>query len=96
MSTTAPLEVVRRHVVVTGRVQGVGFRASCARRAGDLGLVGFVRNMPDGTVEAAFEGEARAVSAMVDWCHRGPGLARVDGVVVGELPPQGETRFTFR
>lgn len=74
------LSRVRRHVWVSGQVQGVGFRASCAYRAGQLGLGGWVRNLPDGRVEAVFEGQPDAVDSMVSWCRRGPRLARVSDV----------------
>jgi acylphosphatase len=87
---------VRRRVVVSGRVQGVFFRDSCARLARQHGVAGFVRNRSDGDVEAAFEGDPAAVAAMVDWCRRGPPRAVVTGIQVSEEPPAGETRFTVR
>ncbi len=68
------------HVRITGRVQGVGFRAWTEQRAGRLGLAGWVRNTSDGAVEAVFSGEAEAVTAMLDACRKGPQGARVDGV----------------
>jgi acylphosphatase len=85
--------VVRRRVVVRGRVQGVGFRASCARRAQSLGVGGRVRNLSDGTVEAVFEGPAPDVEAMVAWCREGPAWARVKGVDVSDEPATGEGAF---
>ena len=84
---------VRKRVVISGRVQGVFFRDSCARKASGEGVAGRVRNLPSGDVEAVFEGEAEAVGRMVDWCHRGPPSARVDGVEVSDEEPQGENRF---
>ena len=83
----------RVRVVVSGRVQGVFFRAECARRAKAEGVGGSVRNMPDGTVEAVFEGPERAVDAMVAWCHEGPEWAHVDAVQVTPEPSAGETGF---
>ena len=83
----------RVRVTVSGRVQGVFFRATCARLARDAGLGGFVRNLPDGRLEAAFEGEERAVDAMVDWCRQGPDLALVDSVEAVPEDPVGETSF---
>ncbi|MGH2672568.1 MAG: acylphosphatase [Actinomycetota bacterium] len=83
----------RVRVTVSGRVQGVFFRATCARLARDAGLGGYVRNLPDGRLEAAFEGEKRAVDAIVDWCRRGPDLALVDSVEVVPEDPVGERRF---
>jgi acylphosphatase len=80
-------------VVVSGRVQGVFFRASCARRARALVLGGSVRNMPDGSVEAVFEGPSADVDAMVGWCSTGPELARVDEVEVHEEPLTGIRTF---
>ncbi len=79
--------------MVSGQVQGVFFRAQCASRARDLGLGGFVRNLPDGRVEAVFEGDAADVDALVDWCHTGPRWAQVEDVVVVDEELRGETRF---
>lgn len=70
----------RTRVVVSGRVQGVFFRATCARLAREAGVGGYVRNRSDGGVEAAFEGTNDAVDRMVDWCRSGPELARIDEV----------------
>jgi len=70
-------QVVRKRVVVAGRVQGVGFRASCAQRARAAGVGGTVRNLPDGRVEAAFEGSADAVDRLVSWCSHGPAYSEV-------------------
>jgi acylphosphatase len=83
----------RVHVGVTGRVQGVFFRATCARRAVDLGLAGWVRNAADGSVEAVFEGPDEDVEAIVAWCRTGPAGARVEDVRVREEPPSGERGF---
>lgn len=83
----------RVRVTVSGRVQGVFFRATCARLARDAGLGGYVRNLPDGRLEAAFEGEELAVDAIVDWCRRGPDLARVEAVEAVPEDPVGDTTF---
>lgn len=83
----------RAHVIVRGHVQGVFFRAETRDRAASLGLGGWVRNNPDGTVEAVFEGERRRVESMVEWCGRGPNLARVEDVDVTWEQPAGESRF---
>jgi acylphosphatase len=64
-------------VWVSGRVQGVWFRESCREEAVLRGVAGWVHNLPDGRVEAVFEGEPDAVDAMVAWCHQGPPRARV-------------------
>jgi acylphosphatase len=80
-------------VVVSGRVQGVFFRASCRDRAVSRGVVGWVRNIADGRVEAEFEGPREDVDAIVRWCEVGPPGARVDAVEVHERPPLGEQGF---
>ncbi|QYJ16993.1 Acylphosphatase [Rubrobacter xylanophilus DSM 9941] len=76
----------RVHVYVSGRVQGVFFRDSTRERARRLGVSGWVRNLPDGRVEAVFEGESGDVDEMVRWCHEGPPHARVESVEVEEEP----------
>jgi acylphosphatase len=85
--------VRRVHVSVTGRVQGVFFRANCRRRARELQLAGYVRNAADGSVEAVFEGPSDAVEAMLAWCAEGPSGARVEDVRVTEESPTGEDGF---
>ena len=66
------METRRAHVWITGRVQGVFFRHSTQEEAVRRGLRGWVRNLPDGRVEAVIQGEAEAVDGMVQWCHSGP------------------------
>ena len=83
----------RVRVVASGRVQGVFYRASCARLARGLGLTGYVRNLPDGRVEAAFEGHDEAVDEMVAWSGVGPDLAIVDHLDVLVEDPLGESGF---
>jgi acylphosphatase len=85
--------IVRRRIRVWGAVQGVFFRASCAREAERCGVTGWVRNVSDGSVEAVFEGEATAVEALTAWCRRGPSGAHVDGVEAAEEPPEGAEGF---
>jgi len=85
--------VKRVRVLVSGRVQGVFFRSTCAAAARQLGLAGFVRNLPDGRVEAAFEGPPAEVDRMVEWCRHGPELATVDAVEAIDEPPKGEQVF---
>ena len=88
--------MIRRRVVVRGRVQGVFFRASCRDAAHALGVSGWVSNEPDGTVQAVFEGDEGAVEGMVAWCHSGPPQSQVHGVeVIGE-EPTGERGFSTR
>ena len=79
----------RAHVIVHGDVQGVGFRYTTVREAGERGLTGWVRNTWQGTVEAVFEGEKNDVEDMVAWCRRGPVSAEVTKVdVTWEEPAQ--------
>jgi acylphosphatase len=80
-------------VVVSGRVQGVFFRATCARLARDAGVGGYVRNRADGRVEAAFEGADDAVDRLVEWCRRGPEMARVEHVEIVAEQTVGDTTF---
>ena len=88
---------MKRAVVrVRGNVQGVFFRSELRDRARSLGLAGWVRNMPDGSVEAAFEGEDGRVDSLVEWCRRGPAGARVDDLDVTWAEPLGEAGFSIR
>lgn len=73
-------ESVRARVVISGRVQGVAFRMETQWAAERIGVTGWVRNRRDGTVEATLEGDKRRVEEMLQWCRRGPALARVDTV----------------
>lgn len=88
--------VVRRRVVVTGRVQGVFFRDSARREAARLGVTGWVRNRDDGSVEAVYEGAVDAVEAMVAWSRVGPPSATVTAVTVTDEPPEHLRTFTVR
>jgi acylphosphatase len=83
----------RAHVVVRGRVQGVFFRAETRNRAASLGLSGWVRNNPDGSVEAVFEGDRERVESMVEWSRRGPGHAKVEDVDLTWENPEGLDGF---
>jgi acylphosphatase len=74
------MDRARVHLVVEGLVQGVSFRAYTVEEARRLGVQGWVRNLPDGRVEAEAEGERSAVEALVAWCGRGPPAARVEAV----------------
>jgi len=85
--------MVRRRVVVTGRVQGVFFRDGTAQQARRRGVAGWVTNRSDGSVEAVFEGEPDAVAALVEWVGHGTPQARVDTHSVVEEGPEGEIGF---
>ena len=87
---------VRRRVIAHGRVQGVFFRDSTRRVASSRGVAGWARNLPDGTVEAVFEGSPEAVASMVEAVRRGPGRASVDRLEVFEEEPEGLTGFSVR
>lgn len=87
---------IRRRVVVRGRVQGVFFRDTTRRRAQAHGVAGWVRNRPDGTVEAVFEGPPEAVERLLRFCETGPPRAEVTEVEVAAEPVEGLTGFAVR
>ena len=80
----------RVHVLIEGRVQGVFFRAYTRDQARARGLKGWVRNLPDGRVEALFEGDQTALHGMLAWCRQGPSYAYVDKVEIDWQPYQGD------
>ena len=80
--------------LVTGLVQGVFFRASTARRAGELGLTGYARNLADGRVEVVANGAPDMLAMLEAWLHEGPSAARVDAIEREELPAQDHVGFT--
>jgi acylphosphatase len=84
---------IARHAVVSGRVQGVGFRAFAQRAARETGVRGWVRNLPDGSVETAVEGDARAVRAYLEKIRKGPLMGKVASMTEEELDPQGFQLF---
>lgn len=79
--------MIRKRVIVRGRVQGVGFRWTARAQADSLGVSGYVRNQPDGTVQAEVEGPEEAVQRMLDWLRHGPPYAEVDSIEVTDLDP---------
>ncbi|MBX5484425.1 MAG: acylphosphatase [Myxococcaceae bacterium] len=87
---TSTLANRRVHLRIKGRVQGVWFRQSTREEAERLGVFGWVRNLPDGDVEAVLEGPEQAVETLVRWCHTGPPGARVTGVERTDETPIGE------
>lgn len=88
--------MIRQRVVVHGRVQGVFFRDSCRRQALAHEVAGWVANLPDGTVEAVFEGRPQGVQAMTRWCRQGPAHAQVEHVDVHDEQPTGLRGFEVR
>ena len=82
--------IKRVHLLVSGRVQGVSFRAYAVREATSLGLKGWVRNLPDGKVEIVAEGPDDKLEQLIRWAHRGPSLARVNDVEVQYEEATGE------
>ncbi len=87
---------VRARVRVEGHVQGVFFRSETASRARSRGIGGWVRNAPDGSVEAVFEGDREGVDSLLRWCREGPRSARVEDVRVGWEDARGEEGFSIR
>lgn len=87
--STSGSRIERWRLRVSGRVQGVYFRASTQEVGEALGLSGWVRNLPDGRVEALAEGPLEALEALATFCRRGPSLARVDDVQLEKHPAQG-------
>ena len=90
------MAVVRRRVLVEGKVQGVFFRDECQQQAQSAGLAGWARNLDDGRVEVVLEGEESSVDQLVSWCRQGPSGAEVTGVDVSEEEPEGLSGFSAR
>lgn len=86
----------RVHAIVSGRVQGVGFRAATHRHASELDLTGWVRNQPDGTVEFEAEGSRENVDALIMWAWKGSWAAKVDNVAVSVIEPCRDSGFRIR
>lgn len=86
-----------KHVFVSGTVQGVYFRASTRKKAEEVGVSGWVRNLPDGRVEALFVGEEDTLEEVLVFCHKGPERARVESVEVSDAEDPGDLEgFTVR
>ena len=88
--------MIRYRVLVSGRVQGVFFRDTCRQVAERHGVSGWVRNLPDGRVEAVFEGPEADVGYLVDWSRQGPRAAVVEDVRTEAEPPEGLSGFQVR
>ena len=83
-------------MVIKGRVQGVFYRASSKKMADQLGLAGWVRNLPDEGVEAVLEGEEDKITKMIDWCQQGPPLAEVDRLTSYQEKEKGLKEFKIK
>ena len=87
----------RLHLIISGQVQGVGFRAATQREATRLGLKGWVKNLSNGNVESVVEGNEKLLKDFEQWCRQGPPMSEVIDVKTRELPATGEfTNFSFR
>lgn len=86
----------RIKTVISGKVQGVFFRANTRKKALEKNVTGWVKNRPDGKVEAVFEGDKKDVEKMVDFCHEGPERARVEKVEVKKEESEGLKTFKIR
>ena len=87
----------RVHIYVSGRVQGVFYRSNTRRKALELGITGWVRNLPDGRVEIVAEGEREKLERLIEWCRHGPPLARVEDLEIIWEEPRGEfDSFTIK
>jgi len=80
----------RVHVIISGRVQGVWFRANTRDKAEQLGINGWVRNTHDGNVEAVFEGDEEHIKEMINWCRQGPPMAKVENLIIEKQPVSDE------
>ncbi|MCK7542891.1 acylphosphatase [Marinobacter bryozoorum] len=83
------MDTQQRHLMVEGHVQGVSYRAYTERQASELGLQGYVRNLPDGRVEVVAEGPAKALDELEEWCWQGPPAAKVSAVRTETRPASG-------
>ncbi len=88
--------VVLKQLIITGKVQGVFYRASAVNEAQRLGVNGEVWNMPDGSVGLIAEGQAEAVNALITWCYKGPERAKVENVEITDGELRGYKNFTVK
>ena len=91
------MSLICRHLLISGRVQGVCFRHFTCQTARKNNVTGWVRNLADGRVEAVLEGEKEAVEATIAWCRKGPEMANVDQVIIEERVFKGDSKsFSVR
>ncbi|MUL34814.1 acylphosphatase [Gloeocapsopsis dulcis] len=95
LDSSLPQAQIQAHVLVSGRVQGVGYRMATYDMAQELGLNGWVRNLADGRVEAVFEGSKDVVDKMVQWCRHGSRVAIVKDVTIEYKVPEGISKFSI-
>ena len=88
--------ILHYELIVSGRVQGVGYRYSAINQANKLGIRGYVKNMPGGTVKLEIEGTDTAVELMLKWCRKGPGTAHVENISIYEGSPKGYKTFQVK
>ena len=93
MQNSSPSSTQRVRLLISGRVQGVGFRHSTREAAIQRNVKGWVKNLPDGRVEAVLEGSQTDVESMIEWCHQGPPAASVREVNVSRESPEGLQHF---
>lgn len=96
MENALPPNLIRAHVIVSGTVQGVGYRYSTMREAKQRGITGWVRNLPDGRVEAVFEGTEENVREMISWCNQGPPASVVKDIFLEYQKPEELRQFDIR
>lgn len=82
-------------IIITGRVQGVGFRLNAAREANSRGINGYVKNLADGSVYIEAEGTEEQLNQYVEWCRKGPGMSKVQSVRIESLPPLNYSDFNI-
>jgi acylphosphatase len=87
--------MIRAHLIIKGYVQGVGYRATTSRKASQLKIKGWIKNLPNGSVEAIIEGDEEAVNKLIKWCFRGPTNARVRDIQVDKMTATGEFPYFF-
>ncbi len=86
-------EIICAHLIISGKVQGVGYRYYTAQQAKQRGITGWVKNLPDGRVEAVLEGNKQAITEMIKWCHQGPPASEVTEVKINYEKPQSYNKF---
>lgn len=96
VEVSTPERKTHAHVFVSGIVQGVGYRFATLEQANQLGICGWVQNLPDGRVEAVFEGTQGGIEQMIRWCHKGPPGAVIKNVVVEYQEPQNLREFQIK